>query len=149
MEVKNIPSNSGLNWYLRYLHSINFSAPKCAKNCLLHQLLLFAHSCLAKIYGARNINGIKVFHYERSKCSWWQVEIFIMAGWDFHDYRLTFSWWYIVTSAKFGAREEHLTIHLWWATSRHCSHISLLHPSSEGHTTCPFSVVRGALGLLL
>ena len=98
MEVKNIPSNSGLNWYLRYLHSINFSAPKCAKNCLLHQLLLFTHSCLAKIYGARNINGIKVFHYERSKCSWWQVEIFIMTGQDlimndrdFHDYSRSFT----------------------------------------------------------
>ena len=98
MEVKNIPSNSGLNWYLRYLHSINFSAPKCAKNGLLHQLLVFAHSCLAKIYGARNINRIKVFHYERSKCSWWQVEIFIMTGQDlimndrdFHDYSRSFT----------------------------------------------------------
>ena len=98
MGVKNIPSNSGLNWYLRYLHSINFSTPKCAKNGLLHQLLLFAHSCFAKIYGARNINGIKVFHYERSKCSWWQVEIFIMAGQDlimndrdFHGYSRSFT----------------------------------------------------------
>ena len=49
-----IPSNSGLKWYFTNSRKINFCAPKCAKNGLFRALLIFAHSCWAKI------NGIKV-----------------------------------------------------------------------------------------
>ena len=47
-----IPSNSGLNCYLRNSRTINFRAPRCAKNGLFRALLIFAHSFCAKINGA-------------------------------------------------------------------------------------------------
>ena len=47
-------SKSGLNWYLRNLSTINFRTPKLAKKGLFCGILIFAHSCCAKI------NGIKV-----------------------------------------------------------------------------------------
>ena len=42
------------------------------------------------------------FYYERSRCSWWLVEIFMMAGQDFHGEKSIFyygqlrlSWWQV------------------------------------------------------
>ena len=51
------PSNSGLKLYLRNSSTNNFCAPKCSKNSLFHELLIFAHSCCLQINGTRKIMG--------------------------------------------------------------------------------------------
>ena len=60
-KYRRIPSNSCLKWYLRNSQTINFRAPKCAKNFLIRPLLIFAHSCCAKINGARKLMRVTYF----------------------------------------------------------------------------------------
>ena len=44
---------------MRNSHTINFCAPKCTKNVLFCALLIFTHSCCAKINGAQKLMGLR------------------------------------------------------------------------------------------
>ena len=60
-----IPSSSGLKLYLRNSRTINFCAPKGAKNCLFCTLSIFAQSFCAKSNGARKFMGL-ILSWRRS-----------------------------------------------------------------------------------
>ena len=81
------------------------------------------------------------FHDNRSRFSWWQVEIFMMTCRDFHDNRSRFLWWrveiFIMKGQEFNmnGRDFHVdrSRFLWWQAEIFFFNWDSLHPKLNSH----------------